>query len=286
MSDHVNFNGSVITRRNANIYSISQTEKLRGVVFAKTQADLESTRAKLQYVGCCTRPDLCSSVQLLASQVISNSVSCYNKLNNIIKWCHETSAIGLTFVPLDKSSLRLMLFTDASFANANKLKSQIGFILVLADASNNANIIHYGSMCCKRVTRSVMAAELLALVHGFDNAYLAQHILQEILDQDIPIDGFVDSRTVFNVVAKSSATLEKRLQIDVNSLRESHGKGELRCLSWIPGSENYADGLTKHSIDSTHPLWSLIKTNKVDVNPQGWIENTTPKLDSKEKPGV
>jgi len=79
-----------------------------------------------------------------------------------------------------------------------------------------------------------MAAELHALIYGFDNAYLVRDILEEVLQQKIEIDGYLDSRTVFNVVAKSSSTLEKRLQIDVHALRTSRKRGAtIPCLdSW------------------------------------------------------
>lgn len=86
----------------------------------------------------------------------------------------------------------------------------------------NANIVHYGSTHCKRVARSVMAAELLGLVYGFDNAFMVKSILDQILGQAVPIDAYLDSRTVFKVVAKKGSTLEKLLQIDVNAIRVSH----------------------------------------------------------------
>ena len=178
---------------------------------SKTQSVLVTNRAKLQYIGSCTRPDLYSSVQLLVSEVINNSATCYNKLNKIIKWCRETCNIGLNSIPLDLTTLRLMLFTDPSLANVSNLQSQIRFVIVLADDSDNANIIHYGSSQCKRVTRSVMATELIALVHVFDIAYLVRQMLQEMLTKKAPIDGYVDSRTVSNVAAKESETLEKTI---------------------------------------------------------------------------
>jgi hypothetical protein len=34
------------------------------------------------------------------------------------------------------------MFIDALFANNKDLSSQIGYVIVLADASNNANILH------------------------------------------------------------------------------------------------------------------------------------------------
>jgi hypothetical protein len=49
---------------------------------------------------------------------------------------------GLTFVPLDINSLNLVIFTDASFANNKDLSSQIGYVIVLTDQNQTANIIH------------------------------------------------------------------------------------------------------------------------------------------------
>jgi hypothetical protein len=46
-------------------------------------------------------------------------------------------------VKLDKESLRLIVFTDASFAGNQDLSSQIGYVLVLADGSGRANTIHW-----------------------------------------------------------------------------------------------------------------------------------------------
>jgi len=99
-----------------------------------------------------------------------------------------------------------------------------------------------------------MAAELHGLVYGFDSAFVARDVLQDFLGKELELDAYVDSRKVFNIVAKNSATLEKRLQIDAHALRESHSKGELRYLAWIPGSQNFAEGLTKSLINTSHPL--------------------------------
>lgn len=57
---------------------------------------------------------------------------------------------------------------------------------------------------------------------------------------------------------KQESTLEKRLQIDVFSSHESHEKGDLRYLGWIPGTENVADGLAEGIVTNAHPLWKLM----------------------------
>ena len=193
-------------------------------------------------------------------------------MKGIIKWSHETCATPLTYVALDDASMRLLLFTDASFASAPEFRSQMGYVLVLADKNNCANILTWGSSVCKRVTRSVMAAELFALIYGFDHSFTVRDALHQTTGQLIPIYAFGDSRTVFNVIAKQSSTTEKRLQIDVNALRESYRKGELSSLAWIPGASNPADGLTKGPIKASHPLWKLMRTNHIDLEVQGWVQ--------------
>ncbi len=232
-----------------------------------------STRAKVQYVATTSRPDLASATQLLTGDVKSPDSTTLERLSEIVKYAQRTSGEGLRFVDLDQRTLKLVLFTDSSFGNGKGFSSQAGFLIVLMDGNGSANVLHYGSRKCRRVTRSVMAAEILALVNGFDNAFVVKHILGELLDRSIPLDAFIGSRTTFNCAAKHASTLEKRLQIDVSALRESLTRGELRCIGWIPGIENPADGLAKASIPkSDHPLRRLMMTNKLLINPDGWSE--------------
>ena len=268
------FNGFIIRSNSDGSHSLVQSKKLQAIGKPLDSNDFISERAKVQYIGNCTRPDVCAASQLLAMPVSKLTDKHFKTMNNLVKRCNSTNEVGLNYVPLDKESLRLMLFTDASFANAPNYKSQLGFVLLLADRFNKANIVHYGSSRCSRTTRSVMAAEIHGLIYGYDNAFVTKSMIEEILGVSIPIDGYVDSRTLFNVVAKFASTTEKRLQIDVQSLREAQDRQELRSLAWVPGTENIADGLTKGIVKDSHPLWQLMKTNTINISPQGWIERS------------
>ena len=90
----------------------------------------------------------------LTSDIVQENVK---QLNKTIRWQHENGSRGLRFVKLDLNSLQLMVFTDGSFANNTDLSSQIGYVCVLADKHNQANIIHWSSTKSKRVTRIVLA---------------------------------------------------------------------------------------------------------------------------------
>lgn len=140
----------------------------------------------------------------------------------------------------------------------------------MADDAVNCNIVHYGSSHFHRVTRSVMASEVHALLLGFDNAFPIHEILSHILARDLPIEAFVDSKTVFDLIAKDGKTRERKLQIDVSAMRELYSNGELARIAWIPGGINPTEPLTKPVITRTSPLWKLMETNFIDPKPIGW----------------
>jgi hypothetical protein len=87
--------------------------------------------------------------------------------------------MGLTFVKLT-GQLQLVIFTDSLFDNNKDYSSQIGYIIVLADDNNNCNIIHWSSVKCKRVIRSVIAPELYTMSHGFDTTCALKNTLNKI----------------------------------------------------------------------------------------------------------
>jgi hypothetical protein len=122
-------------------------------------------------------------------------------------------------VKLDKESLRLIVFTDASFAGNRDLSSQIGYVLVLADGSRHANTIHWSSTKCKRVTRSVLASKLYGMAHGFNIGGLVKSTINKALEIEVPLVVYIDSKSLYECLVKLGITREKRLIIDVICLR-------------------------------------------------------------------
>jgi len=99
--------------------------------------------------------------------------------------------------------------------------------LIAVNAKNNANILYWVSVKCKRITRSVLASELLGMVYGFDIAYLVKTILNLILYKDIPLVICTDSKSLYNCLVKLGIIQEKRLIIDVISMREAYERREI-----------------------------------------------------------
>jgi hypothetical protein len=95
----------------------------------------------------------------------------------------------------------------------------MGYILVVINELGNANIYYYTSIKCKRVTRSILALELYAVVYGFDIGVCVKATLDLILPEKIDLVICTDSKLVFDYITKLGTTQEKRLMVDVICLR-------------------------------------------------------------------
>lgn len=113
---------------------------------------------------------------------------------------------GLDFVNLHLDTTRLVLITDVSFPNARDMKSLVGDLILMFDADNKCNFVHFGSNRCNLVARSFMAAKLLALFLGFDYAFVVKDLLAGIMGCDLSLQALIHSKTVFNIVVKQSQT--------------------------------------------------------------------------------
>ena len=135
---------------------------------------------------------------------------------------------------------------DSSFANNHDLSSQIGFVIVLADKDDKANILHWSSIKCKRVTRSVLASELYGMAHGFDTAAAIKTTIERILQlEQLPITLCTNSKSLYDCLVKLGTTQEKRLMVDLMCLRQSYERREIAEIKWIDGNSNPADAMTK-----------------------------------------
>jgi hypothetical protein len=122
----------------------------------------------------------------------------------------------LQFIPLKtKSPLKLVIFTDTSFANNSDLSSQIGYVIALADSEDNANILHWSLMKYKRITCSVLASELYRMVNRFDIGGAIKETIKKIMRIDsLPLTICTDSKSLFECLIKLGTTQKKCLMID------------------------------------------------------------------------
>lgn len=259
------------------LVDMSEGEKLE---VADNKQSYIQQRARGAYIATICQPeasfDLAAAAQ--ASEPTREEIA---RLNERIIWQKENVTRGLNFIPLDLSNLRLYAFVDASFANNKDMSSQMGFVITLGNEVKDGdssfkftgNIIHWSSVKCKRVTRSVLASEIYVMAHGVDIVIVIGGIIDIIMQRlnrpDGPIVVCTDSRSLYDCLVKLGTTKEKRLMIDIMALREAYERSELMDIRWIDGPDNPADSMTKAGPNSA--MEYLIEHNQLEMRVQGWV---------------
>lgn len=137
--------------------------------------------------------------------------------------------------------LQFLTIKDAFFANAEKMESQPGYPFQMVDESRALSVIDFGSNKWQLIARSVMAAEVPALVLGLYYAFHVKDRVNELLGRPLEFDSMIDSRSVLNVIAKDGETTQRLLQIFVLALRQSYDEKDILRISWVPGKHNPVD---------------------------------------------
>ncbi len=283
----VRFNGIDITSDNGTI-SIAQKDYLESIpkIPSKTSVSFEefrSIRQKMAYAAYSTCPDALVFVarlsQFTESKFSAKTEDAMRILRKASKaLASEPSRTGLQYTYLNPQKIEVVACIDAAFAVNDDKSSQLGIIVMLRDAAtNHVNIVHYSSTKSKRVCKSVLAAELFALVDGFDMAAAVKDAVQRSTGRpNIPLVLYTDSQSLYGLCISLSQTAERRLQIDLAIIRQAYEAREITTIVWILGESNPADNLTK--IDKRNgKLAELLRTNKFAPPAQAWIDRNLPK---------
>jgi hypothetical protein len=127
-------------------------------------------------------------------------------LNKRLQWQINNLVRGLIYIKLDINILCLLVFIDALFVNNKDLSLQIGYILVLADIINKANIVHWSLIKCKRITRSVLVSELYVMAHGFDIGAAIKSTIEQLLQIELPLILYTDLKSLYECLVKLGTT--------------------------------------------------------------------------------
>ena len=278
------FNGCVLTQ-NGRTISLRQKEQGKKISLIDVDApDFRQgyieQRARGAYIASICQPEAAFDLSV-AAQHQEPTKEDATALNKRLAWQSKHLDRGLTFIPLDISTAKLFVFVDGSFANNKDYSSQIGFEIIFAtetikndEFTINGNLIHWSSTKSKRVTRSVLASEIYAMVGGVDMSFAISSTISMIMRQlklpTTPTIVCTDSYSLYECLVKLGTTKEKRLMIDIMALRQSYERRELFEIRWINGQDNPADAMTKANPNKA--LETFIDTNSLRVRMEGWVE--------------
>lgn len=168
----------------------------------------------------------------------------------------------------DPTKLKLVIFSDASHGNLpDGYSSAGGFIIFLVGEDCKCCPLAWESKKIRRVVKSTLAAETLALVEAVDMGYYLQNILSEILFThkiSIPMECYVDNHSLWDNVHSTKNVSEKRLRIDLASLKQMLDKREISAIKWIESSHQLSDCFTKRGV-CTQKLIDILKVGYLNL---------------------
>lgn len=113
----------------------------------------------------------------------------------------------------------------------------------------------FSPTCCqskriRRLVRSTLAEETLALGDGIDSAVFLTTLYSETTTDDwthnnLPIVCVTDNHSLFDAVKSTKSVTEKRLRLKISSIKELINSGTIQRIMWSTTKEQLADCLTK-----------------------------------------
>lgn len=214
---------------------------------------LSALAAKLIWVGRCGRPDVLTNATQSANLTASTGADARHANDTLALLTNRP--LSLHYPKLNRASLRLAVHADYSgSALSNADKCQVGYMAALKDDTNRFALLNWASHKPSRVCRGSTAGELIALADGFAAALDVRQLLQELLDQRIPVETYTDWATAYDLITSFKDPADLTGKNDLFTLRCALLDGSMAAIHHVHGQHNPADPLFK-------PTWSRPKPN-------------------------
>lgn len=214
-------------------------------------AEYPSLVGALNYLACCTRPDIAQAVSVLSQFLKCPAHDHYSAAMRALAYAVNTCDLSLVF-RAGPASARLVGFSDADFAgDPTTRRSRTGTAVLLAGAA-----VSWASKLQATVALSTTEAEYQAISASARDVLWARKLLPDLGGgrfgdggTDDPFSGpvtiYTDSETALALV-RNPMTTQRSKHIDVvhHFARERVATGQL-VFAYVRSANNAADCLTK-----------------------------------------
>ena len=254
--DFVTHNGSVQIHQENYIQHLqpihldpSRAVEQDSPLYEKERDELRSKIGQILWVARQSRPDAMFDASNLASSIKNATVQTIHEANRIVAKLKSKKVI-LNFHHLGRdSALKMIMFSDASFANLSDGGTQGGHFIMLMGENGKFSPLSWQSRRVKRIVRSTLAGETLAMSEGIDNAIFLSTLFSELTAGDVehaaPITCVTDNHSLADALKSTKSVTEKRLRLEISSVKELIQTKRVERVLWYKTQEQLADCLTK-----------------------------------------
>ena len=246
---HLTQNKYVESLKMIQIDKSRQVQKTDNLTPSETE-QLRSKIGQLLWVARQSRPDILFDVCSLTSNLKNAKVEHILDANKVIKRV-KSETVSLKYRHLkDNSPLKLIAFSDASLGNLKDGATQGGNFIVLMGNDGHFSPLSWQSKRIRRVVRSTLAGETLALTESMDTAIFLATLYSELSTgiadpKSIPITCVVDNKSLCEAVKSNKHVTERRLRLEISHIKELVNTNQIEQLKWSDTKRQLADCLTK-----------------------------------------
>jgi hypothetical protein len=196
----------------------------------------------LNYLACCTRPDISYAVSICSQHLQSPTSSNMKAVNRILNYIAATSTLGITYRATN--SLDLKATIDSSYANHPDRTSQYGYTVHLGSL-NNPPILSK-SRKSKTVSLSSTEAEYLAIADACKDIQWYHQLLSELnFKSPSPTQLYEDNMSTIAMIRNGNDKgRTKHIDIRHHYIRDMLANKEID-INHLPTKDMIADILTK-----------------------------------------
>ena len=209
--------------------------------------DYRALVGQLNWLGTQTRPDVAYDVCELSTVLNVATVDDVLRANKVVKKVKQRR-VTLQFRSLDcTDGYTLECYSDASFGNLPGGGSQGGYVIFLVDSHGMRCPLSWQSKKVRRVVKSTLAAETLALLDAAEEGIYIANLLSEIVGLVSPpiVKCFVDNRSLVESLYSTKRVEDKLLRIHMAVLNDLLERKELASVTWVQSARQIANALTK-----------------------------------------
>ena len=220
--------------------------------------NLRALAGQLNWIGTHTRPDVAYDICEVNTSIKDATQVDIMRANKVVKKM-QLDDLSLRYTPLGKLEESTMVcYSDASLGNLRGNASQGGYLIFVFGCNGNKSLLTWQSKKIRRVVKSTIAAEALALQEVANHCVVLRSFIEELTTVKLPTKINCDNKSLVQSLHSTNTLTDKRLNMDIMVVQDMIQQNEIDHVNWIPTNEQLANCLTKKGALSSS-LLDLLK---------------------------